>query len=181
MHKDTPKNINTPSEIDHSKGWKYANRELERRFLLTRKPDQLDDQKCKEISDKYLNGTNLRLREISKDGSFQYKLTKKLNTSSQEKNSHWVSTIYLSREEFDVLWQIAGKAYKKKRYYLESKSGHTIGIDEIRLEPSFIWIAEVEFRDTAEMERFQFPFDFAEEVTTDERYSGFELAKRSTF
>ncbi len=168
------------SEINHAKGWKYAHREFERRFLISRRPTFLQELRYKEISDKYIIGTNLRLREIRMDNEVQYKLTKKIDTSADIKHSHWISTIYLSQKEFKVLWKLAGNTYQKRRYYYPDKSGMIIGIDEIQLKDKLIWIAEAEFNSSADMDDFQCPIAFSREVTNDPEFSGYELAKRSS-
>ncbi|MEM6348035.1 MAG: hypothetical protein AAF927_29365 [Bacteroidota bacterium] len=165
-----------PSEINHNKRWKYAQREFERRFLLEERPANLKNLDLKQIEDKYLDGTRLRLRKASKGNEVQYKLTKKLSLANEPAN--WVSTIYLSQEEYEFFRSLSGKSYRKCRYYIKKQGEASIGIDEIKTQQGTIYLAEVEFESLESMERYQFPLAFLKEVTEDGFYSGFAIAQR---
>ena len=165
-------------EIDHAKKWKYAKREYERRFLIKNRPTFLDTLPYKEITDKYLDQTHLRLRKVVSEALTQYKLTKKLPIHSNGLSMQWVSTIYLSQGEYDIFLQLAGKRIKKRRYYYQAEGGEMIGIDEIQLgaDQKTIWIAEVEFEEI-QPSTYTLPLAYDKEITNDQDYIGSILAK----
>ena len=80
-------------EINHKKRWKYANPEIERRFLLPHRPRNLSLSDSKVIEDKYIEGTRLRLRKTLRNEKHEYKLTKKLPIETDKQVYQWVSTI----------------------------------------------------------------------------------------
>ncbi|MEL7532569.1 MAG: hypothetical protein AAFN10_14725 [Bacteroidota bacterium] len=165
-------------EINHAKLWKYAQKEWERRFLLRTQAINLAELSFQTITDKYLDGTRLRLRKTQKEEKVQFKLTKKLELSAELED--WVSTIYLSESEYALFYSLAGKSYEKRRYYREQEAEARIGIDAIRLGAEMIYLAEVEFDSPESMMQYQFPLPFAKEVTNDPFYSGFAIAQRSS-
>lgn len=64
---------------------KYARPERERRFLLNRFPDGVDVIRIRRITDHYIEGTALRLREQSDDGGpMAFKLTQKLSAAGAQ-------------------------------------------------------------------------------------------------
>ncbi len=165
-----------PPEINHNKRWKYAQKEFERRFLLAERPVKLKELDFKEIEDKYLEGTHLRLRKTSAGDRVQFKLTKKIRLTDEA--ADWLSTIYLSETEYQLFLSLPGKSYTKGRYYIKKQGEASIGIDEIKTQQGTIYLAEVEFESLESMERYQFPLAFLREVTEDDFYSGFAFAQR---
>lgn len=165
------------SEIDHAKKWKYAKGEFERRFLIKKRPAFLDTLPYKEITDKYLENTKLRLRKVLNGALTKYKLTKKLPTRADGLNIQWVSTIYLSLAEYETFLNLPGKTIKKRRYYYQPEVGEIIGIDEILLgkDQKTIWIAEVEFKEMLEP-TYSLPIVYDKEITNDKDYLGSVLA-----
>ena len=107
-----------------------------------------------------------------------YKLTKKLLLQEGQKEIQWISTIYLNKEEYEVLNLLPGKIIKKNRYSFLDKSGLIIGIDEIDFGNQKLWIAEVEFEDEEEMKQFTFSLDYEREITNENGFAGHELANR---
>ncbi len=168
--------MNQP-EINHSKKWKYAKGELERRFLITNRPKMLDSLPSKMIVDQYLDNTALRIRKVTDGEDVQYKFTKKLPHHSNGIRVQWVSTIYISQEEYEILMKVPGKLIRKKRYYYTPPSGEIIGIDEIEVAKKKIWIAEVEFQALTEVP-YVLPIPHDREITGEERYQGNELANQ---
>ena len=159
------------------KRWKYANPELERRFLLEGKPEIIEACPSKLILDKYLHGTSLRLRKLVAGKETVYKLTKKIPLGGGQNNLNWVSTIYLSATEYEIFQSLNGIVTEKKRFYYQKGSNETIGIDEIKIQGETIWLAEVEFNKEEDLKRFKFPLEYEKEVSDNERYTGYELAK----
>lgn len=167
------------TEINHPKKWKYAQAEVERRFLITNRPEILDNLPSKIIIDKYLHNTSLRIRKAIDGEYVQHKFTKKLPHISNGIMIQWVSTIYISQEEYEILMQLPGKLIRKKRYYYAPPSGEVLGIDEIELTKGKqkIWIAEVEFQSLKELP-YSLPLLHDREITGEERYLGNELANQ---
>ncbi len=165
-------------EINQDKLWKYAQCEYERRFLIRQKPPIIERAPYKEITDKYLDNTHLRIRKVRQDGRVQFKLTKKLRLDGVEGGTHWISTIYLSSAEFNLFFGLPGVQYEKRRYYVEDKSGKGIAIDEIDIGQNRFWIAEVEFDNASEMKQYQFGIAFEKELTMDFSYDGLEIARK---
>lgn len=164
--------------IPEDKIWKYARPELERRFLLKARPAELDNHPAKDLTDKYLSQSNLRLRKTFDGTVHVYKLTKKLPVNPNRKEIHWITTVYLSQPEYTLLMEIPGTVLMKRRYTIPSGSGQKIALDEIRLHKEIIWIAEVEFDNQPEMQTYRLPLDYAMEVTNEVNFSGSEIAKR---
>ena len=164
------------SNIPPEKMWKYAKLELERCFLLPNKPSLPETRPAKQLKDKYLIGTHLRLRKSFEGENNTFKLTKKLALASGEQ--HWVSTIYLSEAEYQLFLQLPGHELEKKRNYYQFDTGPIIGVDELHLDGKKIYLAEVEFEDAEVMAAYKIPIVGATEVTQDCRYTGYELAKQ---
>ena len=159
------------------KSTKYARRERERRFVLKRSPAGPCIRRA-EISDLYITGSRLRLRQtqetMSGGRAVIYKLTQKLD--HPDGRPGLMTTLYLNKAEHDLLRALPGIELKKSRY-----SVPPLGVDVFTGELSGLMMAEIEF-DTAEDEaRFQEPSEAAAEVTQDRRFTGGQLAnmKRS--
>ena len=111
-----------------------------------------------------------------KSVSTVFKLTKKAPLHSDSISQHWISTIYLSREEYELFYKLPGKTLQKERHYFEGSTGEIIGVDQIKTEAGSLWLAEVEFESQEVMEAYQFPMAEAKEVSNEKVYSGFALA-----
>jgi len=97
----------------------YARFELERRFLLERLPDGLDEGSL--LVDHYVTGTRLRLRRVEGPEP-QYKLSQKEAPSPPDYATMTITTLYLSRAEYDTLSVLPGKELRKRRYRLDPYS-----------------------------------------------------------
>lgn len=164
--------------IPETKRWKYAHPEWERRFLLSVQPRGLENFAWKEIQDKYLDHSQLRLRQVIQGASRVYKLTKKVALDPDMRRKQWVTTIYLNQTEYELFSALAGTRIHKKRYTYPSAEGPPIGIDRIDLGTEVLWIAEVEFETEAEMEQYHFPLPYLREITEEAAYAGNLLAER---
>lgn len=68
----------------------------------------------RRISDRYIEGTTLRLRQQSDgEGQVQFKLAQKLPGAMVQAQQGLITTMYLSKEEFGVLAKIAGESAHK--------------------------------------------------------------------
>jgi hypothetical protein len=136
---------------------KYARIEKERRFLLDGLPD-LPGARVLRITDRYVDGTRLRLRRVEEDGCDPVlKLGQKVPTD--EGIAH--TTMYLDRDELNALLQLPAQELHKTRHLLDGWA--------VDLHPSGLVLAETE-GDTEP------PFAYVREVTDEVEFTGGALA-----
>jgi CYTH domain-containing protein len=149
---------------------KYAVVERERRYVLARLPEGVTS--TKDILDRYVTGTRLRLREVREDdGTVTRKLGHKVRLS--EGPAEVASTnFYLNDDEWTLLTALPAQLLHKRRHIVR-RDGLLVAIDE--LEDGTL-IAEIDDRDQ--------PSDFVPEwldvvddVSSDEAWTGVGLAR----
>jgi CYTH domain-containing protein len=150
---------------------KYALPEIERRWLVDRSAlPSLDACARRRIEDKYLHGGRLRLRKIIPPVAEPiYKLGKKYPSPAGMREH--VVNVYLSAEEFDLLFALPGRVARKTRYTVERGS-----VDVYEHPASSPTIFEAEFASEEDAASYRPPSFAGEEITGDARYSGFALA-----
>ena len=151
---------------------KMASREIERKFLLKRVPDGLEQFPHDEIAQGYLatesGGVQVRLRRKGNVRSLTYKRSTKNGREERE--------IRLSVEQFEALWPATlGRRLTKIRYEVPWKE-HSIEIDVYRGRHDGLIVAEVEFNDEKSCAAFKPPDWIGEDVTGKSRYSNVLLA-----
>ncbi len=153
---------------------KYARIERERRFLLDRFPSA-DVVRIRRITDRYIDGTLLRLREQTDDGGpATFKLTQKVPARASGAQQGLITTIYLTKDEFGLLAQLPAKMLGKARY-----SVPPFGIDIFEGALQGLRLAEAEFNSAAEAYALIVPDFILREVTNDERFTGGQLVRAS--
>lgn len=149
---------------------KYAVVERERRFLLARLPDGVVS--TKQIVDRYVTGTRLRLREVrEEDGTVIRKLGHKVRLS-EGPTEVACTNFYLNDQEWAVLGALPAQILRKKRHMLH-RDGLIVAVDE---HEDGTLVAEIDDRDQPS----QFVpdwLDTIEDVTEDERWTGAWLAR----
>jgi CYTH domain-containing protein len=161
-----------PSPVPELVPGKYARIERERRFLLTGLPLGELPADGRKIVDHYLIGTTLRLRCVLRPGGDQYKLTQKIPAAQPGPVQGLITSIYLSKAEYDQLVaELPGKRLTKTRYSIPP-----LGIDVFDPPLSGLVTGEAEFGTDAEMLAFQPPGYVHAEVTDDPRFTGGRLA-----
>lgn len=150
---------------------KYARSEIERRFLVRELVP--GGQSSRLIEDYYLDGLRLRLRRVSADGHTVYKLTQKVRIRADDPTEALITNMYLSADEHARLCELPGRDLAKTRTVVPTPS-HTFVVDEYRGRLQGLRLAEVEVGDASEPEAL--PAWLADEVTSDDRYSGGYLA-----
>jgi CYTH domain-containing protein len=98
---------------------KYARIEWERRWLVdTARRPALDDHWMTLIEDRYIEGTRLRLRRMSRPdlGEVKWKLTKKYDCA--DPSARPIVTAYLTAPEYEVLRALPARSLTKRRYHL---------------------------------------------------------------
>jgi len=138
----------------------YARTERERRFLCAAPPPAHDVVRTRLITDRYVDGTRLRLRkvdELTGSGPTVHKLTQKLP------GEPWgeLTTIYVSEEEHALLATLPAAVLTKER-----RSVPPLGYDVFRGPLAGLVLAEVEFADDASAAAFQPPAGCTRSPTT---------------
>ena len=148
-------------------------REIERKFLLKRLPEDLASYPHDEIEQGYLSaergGVQVRLRKRGSVRSLAYK--------RRYKNAREEREIRLSAEQFDALWPATmGQRLTKVRYDVPWERW-TIEIDIYTGRHDGMVVAEVEFPDEKSCRDFVPPDWLGEDVTGRSRYSNVVLAR----
>lgn len=153
-----------------SRPHKYARIERERRFLLDRFPSE-DVVRIRHITDRYIDGASLRLREQTDDGGPpMFKLTQKVPAPANGAQQGLITNIELTEAEFRLLAQLPGKMLRKVRY-----SVPPFGIDVFEGALQGLRLAEAEFNSAAEADALVVPDFIRHEVTADWRFTGGQL------
>jgi len=154
---------------------KYARIEWERRFLVDRFPRDVVVTQVRRISDRYIEGTTLRLRQQSgNDGQTVFKLTQKLGGKADGARQGLITSMYLTNVEFSVLAKLPAKVLTKIRH-----SVPPFGIDVFDGVLSGLVLAEAEFNSAAEVAALVLPPFIGHEVTDDPRFTGGHLVTAS--
>jgi adenylate cyclase len=148
------------------------NREIERKFLVKRLPDNLKQSRSFLIEQGYLAteiaGRQVRLRKQGHMESLTFKVRRNNHREERE--------IKLSPKQFAALWPgTAGRRLRKMRYEIPWK-GLLIELDIYRGRHAGLVVAEVEFPNRASCRRFKAPPWFGREVTGEKDYSNVRLA-----
>jgi adenylate cyclase len=150
-----------------------SSREIERKFLVKRLPDEIRHSRRFRIAQGYLaheqGDRHVRMRKKAKAASLTYKFG---HASSREERE-----ITLSVKQFAILWPgTAGRRLRKTRYEIPWKNV-TIEIDVYHGRNHGLIVAEVEFPDQVSRRKFKPPHWFGREITGDKRYSNIALAR----
>jgi len=149
---------------------KYAVVERERRYILASLPEGVIT--IRDILDRYVTGTRLRLREVREDdGSVTRKLTHKVRLAEGPAEVA-CTNFYLNDAEWTLLAALPAQLLRKRRH-LVRRDGLLVAVDE--LEDGTL-LAEIDDHDQ--------PSDFVPEwldvvdnVTSDEAWTGSQLAR----
>jgi CYTH domain-containing protein len=154
---------------------KYARIEFERRFLLEEFPRNANVVRARRITDHYITGTTLRLREQSDDLSPTiFKLTQKIPARASGAQQGFITNMYITPDEFGVLTQLSAKKLSKTRY-----SVPPFGIDVFEGTLQGLILAEAEFDSEAAAADLTLPSFIFREVSVDDRFTGGQLVRAS--
>ena len=149
---------------------KYAVVERERRYLLASLPDGVTG--TREITDRYVIGTRLRLREVrGPDGAVIRKLGHKVRLSDGPGEIACTS-LYLDDEEWAVLVALPARTLRKKRHTI-ARDGWLVAVDE---HEDGALVAEIDDGDQPS-DRVPEWLDVVRDVTRDEAWTGGGLAR----
>jgi CYTH domain-containing protein len=143
---------------------KYAHVETERRFLVRAVP--AGTTRVSDITDRYIDGTRLRLREVTTDGVTTRKLAHKVRLGAgPARIAH--TSIYLDDAEWAVLARLPARTLRKRRYHVK-RDGLLLAVDQF---PDGSLVAEID--GGADMPPDPPPWlDVLREVTSDEAFTG---------
>lgn len=175
--------------------------EIEKKFLVTGMPDDLDKYKKKEIEQGYLNRRPVvRIRKSNDDYILTYKGgVKKECDSNSTICSNEIEAALTKEAFYHLLTKIDGHAVEKTRYIipLGTVRDNCPGLDaqdtdedgnssldaELKIEFDVfhgrlegLYYAEVEFPTVAAAESFRKPDWFGDDVSMDKRYRNGHLA-----
>jgi adenylate cyclase len=146
--------------------------EIERKFLLTKPPLDIDRYPHKQIDQGYLaitpDHTTVRVRRLADT----YYLTIKGDGNIARTEVE----LEITQAQFKALWSLTtGKRLEKVRYYIPLDN-HKIELDIYEGALRGLVTAEIEFNSKAEAQSFQPPNFFDKEITMDNRYKNSSLA-----
>jgi CYTH domain-containing protein len=154
---------------------KYAKIERERRFLLAEFPNNAKITRSRRIIDRYIDGTNLRLRKlIDGNGSSTFKLTQKIPARDSGGQQGLIVTMYLTESEFRVFEQLPAHTLTKTRHSIPP-----FGIDVFDGQLEGLILAEAEFDSAAAADALIIPSYISREVSDDDRFTGGQLVRTS--
>ena len=159
----------------------YARIERERRFLVEAFPQFVDATAYERLVDRYIEGTELRLRRIeSPDGALvQVKLgQKRANPDDPDNLRHQeMTTFYLRPEDSAVLAALPARVSVKRRYAI-SEQGRTFALDVYEQPGSRrgLMVVEVECDADEDLDRMRCPSWAVREITEDSNYSGANIS-----
>lgn len=151
---------------------KYSLVERERRFLVDAATmPTLDPATARLIEDRYLPGTELRLRRVTAPGAAPiFKLGKKYSGTAL--STRPMTNIYLDVAEYEMLAALPAATLTKRRH--DAGGGFVIDVFEDAL--AGLVLAEVAADDDAALGAVTVPAWCAREVTDDPAYAGGTLA-----
>jgi CYTH domain-containing protein len=155
---------------------KYARPELERRWRVEpglRPP--VEDLDFVVIDDRYLTGTRLRLRQMTRsDGWTACKLTKKYESDRPEARP--IVTTYLTEAEHALFAALSAHPLRKRRYHVPL-GGQLWSLDLFEGALEGLELVEIEAPDEATLGALVPPSWVTKEVTHDPRYHCGSLAQ----
>jgi CYTH domain-containing protein len=147
-------------------------REIERKFLVRKLPEELTTYPSTEISQGYLVSTDDGLQVRLRKKRDQYTLTYKRGLGNVREERE----VALTEEQFSTLWPATeGKRLTKTRYDIPL-GDRIVEIDLYGGRHEGLVVAEVEFDDEESATGFQPPDWLGDDVTGDPRYSNQLLA-----
>ena len=146
--------------------------EIERKYLVSHIPDNIDSYPCRIIEQGYLN-TDPVVR-VRRDNNNFY-LTYKGNGLMVREEYN----LPLNRESYEHLIAKAdGNIITKKRYEIPDGNGYTIELDIFEGKFLGTVLAEVEFPSVKEADNYNPPAWFSKDVTGDSYYQNSNMSKR---
>ncbi|MGH9942975.1 MAG: hypothetical protein ACRD9R_11535 [Pyrinomonadaceae bacterium] len=157
---------------------KYARVERERRYLLRElPPGLLLTDFHTQLFDNYITNTRLRLRKVRVPAKreWTFKLTQKFALDPTDLSRTFITNIYLTQPEYEVLAVFEANEIRKNRYPYEHE-GRRYSVDVFLGALHGLILAETDFDTDEELRAFTTPPPFAAfDVTQDELFTGGRL------
>lgn len=150
---------------------RYAQLEREQRWVLARRPDELD--RPVSILDLYIPGTRLRLRRMETGTDVVYKLGQKVRPTPDDPELVKLTNMYLSEPEYSTVARLGGAEIRKTRWRW-MPGDRPLVVDVFEGPLTGLVLAERELGPD-ESRRDPPPLVVAD-VTNDDRFSGGTLA-----
>ena len=150
---------------------KYAHVERERRWLLATVPELTGSRM--EITDQYLVGTRLRLREVTEGGSVVRKLGHKVRLDA-DPGEVACTSLYLDDAEWSMLSGLPAQVLHKQRWRV-ARDGQRVAVDVFGGRLAGLVLAEID-RGAGPDRGLPGGFDVVAEVTHEEAFTGAALA-----
>jgi len=153
---------------------KYARVERERRFLLASPPPVSAITDSRRITDRYLQGTRLRLRRVDHPtgAASEFKFTQKVPADRPGHVQGLITNTYLAAAEYDLLATLPAEVLSKTRLIIPPLS-----IDIFDPPLHGLVLADVEFTTDDAAKSFPQPPVAIAEVTDDARFTGGNLVR----
>jgi len=151
---------------------KYSAAEIERRWIANlSQVGELATIPTREIEDRYILGTRIRLRKVSTGAGAPviFKLGKKYGKNSY---SEQVVSVYLTEAEFEAMSRMPGTVARKSRYTVAGGA-----LDVYQYPNTGLAVFEVEFPTESAAVGYIPPEFISREITHDSTYSGFALSQ----
>ncbi len=152
--------------------------EIERKFLVRELPENLESYSHSSFTQSYISRNPvIRLRKIEKNGSESYVLTIKSGGLAVRQEFE----LPLQKAEYDRLFQkVEGRVLQKVRYLIPIENGYTAELDRFEGELAGLLLVEVEFPSVEEMNAFEPPSWFGEDVSDSPLYHNSVLSNGGT-
>lgn len=146
--------------------------EIERKYLVSHIPDNIDNYPCRIIEQGYLN--TAPVVRVRRDNNNFYLTYKGKGLMVREEYN-----LPLNRESYEHLIAKAdGNIITKKRYEIPDGNGYTIELDIFEGKFLGTVLAEVEFPSVEEADNYNPPAWFSKDVTGDSYYQNSNMSKR---
>jgi len=158
---------------------KYAQIELERRWLLAGLPAVLQNsQEYQLIEDRYITGTPLRLRRMTGPNGqvAARKLTQKYQAADQTAYATTITNFYLDEASYALMEPLPARVLVKRRYKLVD-GRFQFSIDQFSGPLNGLVLAEIEQPDMSSLMQIPQPTFAEREVTEDARFTGGALVQ----
>ena len=143
--------------------------EIERKYLVSGIPDNIDSYPCRFIEQGYLN--TAPVVRVRRDNDNYYLTYKGGGMMAREEYN-----LPLNKEAYEHLIKKAdGNIITKKRYEIPDGNGYTIELDIFEGAFNGTVIAEVEFNTIEEADNYIMPEFFTEDVTNNPEYHNLSL------
>ena len=146
--------------------------EIERKYLVSGIPDNIDSYPCRFIEQGYLN--TAPVVRVRRDNDNYYLTYKGGGMMAREEYN-----LPLNKEAYEHLIKKAdGNIITKKRYEIPDGNGYTIELDIFEGAFNGTVIAEVEFNTIEEADNYIMPAFFTEDVTNNPEYHNSNMSKK---